>query len=368
VRGRRTGTALGRGWRPGAARLPDVAAILLGASAPPGWEAGQGAPDRAPEETSLPTEGQPTERLPVDARATGLMVLLCAIWGAQQVAIKLAAEDVVPIMQVALRSGLSAALVGLLAWWSGDWRAWRRHTLRAGLLAGALFAAEFLFVAEGLRHTTASHMAVFLYTSPVFTALGLQWRLPAERLARLQWVGVAVAFGGIALAFGGGAWRGALSPELLWGDALGVMAGAAWAATTVVVRCSSLSEAPPAQTLLYQLLGGCVLLLAAALVSGQAGQVTWSGVAWASLLFQGVVVSFASYLAWFWLLRHYLASRISVFSFMTPLFGVTFGVLLLHEPVSAAFAGGAALVVLGITLVSGGGLRGPPPGGGPRRA
>jgi drug/metabolite transporter (DMT)-like permease len=69
-----------------------------------------------------------------------------------------------------------------------------------------------------------------------------------------------------------------------------------------------------------------------------------------------VVISFASYLAWFWLLRRYLASRISVFSFMTPLFGVTFGVLILGEPLTPAFGGGALLVLLGITLVSGAGL------------
>jgi drug/metabolite transporter (DMT)-like permease len=287
------------------------------------------------------------------------MVLLCAIWGAQQVAIKLAAPDVVPIMQVALRSGLSAALVGLLAWWRGDWSGWRREAWRPGLAAGVLFAAEFLFIAEGLRHTAASHMSVFLYTAPVFTALGLHWRIRAERLSRRQWLGVGVAFGGIALAFGGGLLQGETSARMLWGDTLGILAGAAWGATTVVIRGSSLSEAPPSQTLLVQLLGGFLLLLPAAAASGQLGQVRLTAVAWASLLFQGVVVSFASYLAWFWLLRRYLASRLAVFSFMTPIFGVTFGVLLLGEQVGAAFGGGAALVLAGIALVSGLPLRAP---------
>ncbi len=299
-----------------------------------------------------------TTRKPVDAFAMGLMVLLCALWGLQQVAIKAAAPDVAPIMQVALRSGAAALLVFLWTRARGVRLSLRDGTLAPGLVAGALFAGEFLFVAEGLRRTSASHMAVFLYTSPIFTALGLHLTVRAERLGRLQWIGVAVAFAGIAVAFGGGLGGGADGDvaRVLSGDLLAVLAGAAWGGTTVVIRTSRLSDAPPAQTLLYQLVGGFFLLLLAALLSGQAGRVSLTGVSVASLLFQGVVVSFASYLAWFWLLTRYLASRLSVFSFMTPLFGVTFGVLLLGEPLTGAFLLGAALVLAGITLVSGAGL------------
>jgi drug/metabolite transporter (DMT)-like permease len=296
------------------------------------------------------------ERRPVDGSALGLMVLLCGLWGLQQPIIKLSAPDVAPIVQVALRSGISALLVAGWARLRGVRLDLLGPALRPGLLAGALFAAEFLFVAEGLRHTSASHMAVFLYTAPVFTALGLHLTLRAERLAPVQWLGVWVCFAGVAAAFGGGLLGGGLGDEPLLGDLLGVLAGAAWGATTVVVRNSALSEAPPAATLLYQLLIGFLLLLPAAALMGELGRVHPTAAAWASVLFQGVVISFASYLAWFWLLTRYLASRLSIFSFMTPIFGVCFGVLLLGEPLTPAFVGGALLVLLGITLVSGAGL------------
>jgi drug/metabolite transporter (DMT)-like permease len=296
-------------------------------------------------------------RRDLDGFVVMTMVLLCAIWGAQQVAIKLAAHDVVPIMQVGLRSGLSAALVLLLTSIRGEKLFLRDGTLRPGLAAGALFAAEFLFVAEGLRRTSASHMAVLLYTSPIFTAVGLHFTVRSERLGRRQWLGILLAFSGIAIAFAGGWLRGSVSARMLGGDVLGVLAGAAWGATTVVVRGSALSEAPPAKTLLYQLSVACLLLVGAATASGQVAQVSLTPVAWASLLFQGVVVSFASYLAWFWLLRRYAASQVSVFSFLTPLFGVTFGVLVLGERVDVAFGLGAALVLAGITVVSAPGLR-----------
>ena len=294
-------------------------------------------------------------RKPLDGFAAGTMLVLCAIWGVQQVAIKLAAPDVPPLVQVALRCGMSAFLVAAFGARRGE-LSLRGPTLRPGLAAGALFALEFLFIAEGLRRTSASHMAVFLYTSPVFTALGLHLLLPAERLRRRQWLGVAVAFGGIALAFMGGSARGGMTARALLGDLYGILAGASWAATTIVIRASALSEAPPSRTLLYQLAGGFALLSAAAVGSGQAGHASLTPVAGASLLFQGVVVSFASYLTWFWLLRRYLATRLSVFSFLTPIFGVAAGVLALRETVTLSFGGGAAPVLTGIALVTGPGL------------
>ena len=130
-------------------------------------------------------------------------------------------------------------------------------------------------------------------------------------------------------------------------------AGIAWGATTVVVRCSVLSTAPPAQTLQYQLVIACVCLLAGAVWTGQT-QVHWTPAVWVSLAFHGIIVSFASFLAWFWMLRTYLASRLGVFSFMTPLFGMLFGAWLLGEPIEAGFLVGAIPVLLGIVLVSAG--------------
>ncbi|MEE3636207.1 DMT family transporter [Pseudomonas sp. AL 58] len=292
-----------------------------------------------------------TTRRATDAFALQIMLGLCLIWGMQQVMIKWAAADIVPVMQAAGRSGIAAVLVGLLICWRGGWE----HvstTWRGGLLAGGLFGLEFLFIAEGLQLTSAAHMSVFLYTAPVFTALGLHWLLPSERLRPLQWLGIALAFGGIAVAFAGGVSLEHLDGRMLLGDAFGVLAGMAWGATTVVVRGSRLSEAPATLTLFYQLLVGFVGLLMIAAVSGQIGQVTFTPISVGSLLFQGLVVSFFSYLTWFWLLRRYLASNLAVFSFITPLFGVTFGVLLLGEPLSLNFILGAVCVLLGVTMVS----------------
>ncbi|MBV2131409.1 DMT family transporter [Pseudomonas sp. MAP12] len=288
----------------------------------------------------------------VDAFALQLMVLLCGIWGLQQVGIKLAAPDMAPLLQVGLRSGIAAVLVALFMLWRRQPLALGDGTLRAGLLVGALFALEFFFVAEGLRHSSAAHIVVLLYTAPIFAALGLHWRVPSERLRRLQWLGIVLAFAGITLAFAGGLLGQHLSPGMLLGDLYGLLAGMSWGALTVSVRCSRLSEAPPAKTLLFQLVCGCLLLLPVAWLGGQTEAVRLTPLVWGNLLFQSVLVAFASYLVWFWLLRRYLASGLGVFSFMTPLFGVCFGVWFLGERIDALFIGGGLLVLFGISLVS----------------
>lgn len=182
--------------------------------------------------------------------------------------------------------------------------------------------------------------------------MGLHFLLPSERLRVAQWLGIGLCFVGVVSAFGVGANWSSLDRQVLLGDGLGLMAGLAWGLTTVVIRGSRLSGAPAGLTLFYQLAMAFVLLLAYLLATDQWQSVLWTPIAVGSVLFQAVVVAFFSYLAWFWLLRHYLASNLAVFAFMTPLYGVTFGVLVLDEPLSLNFVIGAALVLLGITLVS----------------
>lgn len=293
-------------------------------------------------------------RTALDGRAVGLMVLLCLVWSLQQISLKAVAGDLSPMLMVGLRSGVAALLVVALMRWRGEGLHLHAGRWRPGLVVGALFALEYVLVAEALRFTHASHVVVFLYTAPIFAALGLHWKLPAERLHWLQWAGIGIAFAGIAVAFLG---RGAGSAErvdgqVLLGDLLSLLAGAAWGATTVTIRCTRLTSAPSTETLLYQLAGAFVMLVPAALMLGQS-RFEPTPAAWAHLAFQSVIVSFASFLAWVWLLRRYLASRLGVLSFMTPVFGIVLGIWLLDEPLEASFIAGSGLVLGGILLVSG---------------
>ena len=287
------------------------------------------------------------------------MLMLCVIWSLQQIAIKAVGDQTAPMLQIALRSGVALVMVaGLMVWRKErfDWRAWK-----AGAVIAALFALEYLLVAQALRFTSAGHTLVFLYTSPVFAAMGLHLKLPSERLTRIQWLGVALAFGGVAYAFLGGDVPGTptrtpietQSPVVLalWGDFLALLAGAAWGATTVAIRTTQLSVTAPNQTILYQLCGAFFFLLPIAILTGQ-NHFEPTPLVWLSLAYQTFIMSFVSLLVWFWLLRHYLASRLGVLTFLTPVIGVVLGAVLLGEPLEAQFIVGAAVVLLGITTVS----------------
>ena len=103
-----------------------------------------------------------------------------------------------------------------------------------------------------------------------------------------------------------------------------MLAGVLWGATTLAMRATALGQASAEKTLLYQLAVSAVLLLGAALLSGAPVPVPvrLSTLAWAALLFQVVIVTFVSYLVWFWLIRHYPATRLSSFTMLTPMFGL----------------------------------------------
>jgi drug/metabolite transporter (DMT)-like permease len=278
------------------------------------------------------------------------MVVLAALWGFQQVAIKLAAPDVPLVLQGALRSAI--ATVCLLAWarLRGIPLFRPDRSLRPGLVAGTLFAVEFALIYAGLAWTTAARMVVFVYLAPCLTALGLALWVPGERLTPLQWTGVALAFAGMVVAFADG-FAAAQGPTFA-GDLCGVVAAVLWAATTVLIRATRLARATATKVLFYQLGVSAILLAVAAPFLDRAGGAAFTPVALASLAYQSVVVAFASYLVWFWLLTRYLGGRLAVFAFLAPLFGVAFGRLVLGDPVSPTFLGAAAMVGAGIALVN----------------
>lgn len=286
----------------------------------------------------------------INGQAAATMVLLCAIWGTQQVAIKLAALAMAPLLQVGVRSIIAAAIVLTVVMARRETRALGGGTWRPGLLVGLLFALEFMLFAEGLVFTSASRMSIFLYTAPIFAALGLHWLVREERLQASQWVGIAIAFAGVVIAFSGR--NDAASDDAAWlGDLMGIAAGAAWGATTVVVRTTRLAGTPATVTLWYQLAGAGLLATIAAIATGQT-TVLQSKVLFGSIAYQVLIISVASYLTWFALLRRYLASRLGVLSLLTPIFGVGFGVAVLGDALTPAFVIGAAIILAGIVLVN----------------
>lgn len=298
----------------------------------------------------MPTPSSRKVRL--DALAVASLLLCCVVWGLGQVASKAALAEVPPLTQVAVRSLGAAALVLAWARWRGIALFGRDGTLPAGMAAGALFAIEFGCIFVGLQFTTASRMVVFLYLAPFVVALGMPLIARSERLDPRQLAGLIAAFAGVAWAFAEGFQQPSAGSRQWLGDALGVAAAVFWGATTLLIRATGLSHAAAEKTLFYQLAVSGLASAAAAITAGeQWAPAGTSALPLAAVAFQTVIVCFASYLLWFWLIRHYPATQLSAFTLLTPVFGLIAGVILLDEPITgrlfvalAAVAGGIAVV------------------------
>ncbi len=298
---------------------------------------------------------RPAAATRLDALAVAILLLCCACWGVQQVASKVAlSQGMPPVLQALLRSVVAGPLL-LLWFWLRRGRAGLRSllardgTLWPGLLTAALFAVEFIALFYGVRLTSASHAVIILFSGGFFTALGTHLLVPGEQLRLVNLAGLVLAFLGVVVTMSGGS---AGSASLL-GDLLVLAAAANWGLTTVVVKASpALAAATPEKVLAYQVIGSFPILLVTAALGGELRVPAATPLAWASVAYQGVVIVFATYLTWFWLITRYPAGRIAAFSFLTPLFGVVAAALLLGEPLTPMLLLGLACTAVGLRLVN----------------
>jgi drug/metabolite transporter (DMT)-like permease len=271
-------------------------------------------------------------------------------WGFNNVAIKLAIHDIPPLIQSSARSLIAAFLVGIWTQARGIPLFKRDGTLGAGILAGVLFALEFLLIYRGLVWTTATRGVLFLYLAPFFVVIGSRWLVPGDHFRLSQWLGLLLSFLGIVIAFG--LPTPASDPRQILGDLMLVGGAAAWAATTLIIKASALNRISAEKTLLYQLVVSAPLLGIGAIIFGERMVGAPSALAFGAFAYQTVYVVSITFTIWFVLVVRYSAARLSVFTFLAPLFGVAAGHFVLNEPLTPAFAVAVALVAAGLLLVN----------------
>ncbi|MGH6769082.1 MAG: DMT family transporter [Xanthobacteraceae bacterium] len=300
--------------------------------------------------TQKPEEWADSASRPLDALAVFLVIILCVSWGLNQVAVKLALPDVPPVIQATIRAGGATLLLVMWMRFRAIPFDFRDGTLKPGLLIGILFTVEYILIYRGLLYTSASRSVVYLYTAPIFVAIGVRWFLPSDRFTTLQWIGLALSFAGIVLAFGEAS--PFAKPEQAIGNAMMLLAAIMAAGTTLVAKGTALSTAPFEKTLLYQLAIAFPLSALGVIVLDEKITVAPSAVSVASLVFQTIWVVGITYLAWYALVQKYSASRLAALTFLTPLFGVAAGHLVLDEPLTPSFLIAVVLVTGGTFLPS----------------
>jgi drug/metabolite transporter (DMT)-like permease len=225
----------------------------------------------------------------------------------------------------------------------------RDGTLAPGLLAGALFTGEFWTLYEALSLTTAARSTVLLYMASFWAVLGAHWLVPGDRLTPGRLGGLLLAFAGLLVAFADR--LGAPLDASFRGDLLALLSGMFWGATIVTMQATRLVRIAPERVLAYQL-GVGTLLLPIGLALGEPGIFAPTPLVWGALAVQAVGVAFISYVLWFWMVSRYRASAFAPYLFLTPVFAVIAGALVLGEKVGLPLLAALVLIGAGIWVVN----------------
>ncbi|MGJ5130725.1 MULTISPECIES: DMT family transporter [unclassified Bradyrhizobium] len=286
---------------------------------------------------------------PLGLGAIAVILVLCLSWAFNQIAVKLALPEIPPLLQATFRSLGALPVLLVFARVRGVKMFERDGTLGLGLVAGLLFGLEFVLIYQGLLLTSASRAIVFLYTAPFFVALG-SFRFLGERMGPAQWGGLALSFTGVALAIG--IPQADVDGRVLLGDLLVVGGGLLWGVTTVFVKGTRLRFIAPERALGYQVAVSVPIMAVAALIAGERLTQVPSPFVIGLMAYQSIWVVGTTFTIWFALIKAYSASKLSAFTFITPLFGVVASYFILHDALTLAFGLAAVLVIVGLFLVN----------------
>jgi drug/metabolite transporter (DMT)-like permease len=267
------------------------------------------------------------------------------------VSIKVSNQGVPPILAALIRSVVSGLLLWIYAGWKGQTVFLSGPDVKHGAAIGTLFGVEFLLLYYGINLTNASRAIIFLYTQPLWTAIGAHFFLAAERLSTAKSLGLLLSFVGLVTVFGSR--PSELGPVHWIGDLMEVAAAALWAATSIYLKRFMLNRPlTHYQTLFAQLFFSIPVLLGGWLIFEWGQPLRLDKLVVGSLVYQSVVIAFASYLVWFWMIHRYQVSRLAAFTFLTPLSGVILSGVLLKEQLTTVLLVGLALVGAGLYLVN----------------
>ena len=252
-----------------------------------------------------------------------------------------------PVFLAGLRSLGALVLLGLWMW--ARWISLRlpAESRTGGIIAGLLFAVEFICLFIALDLTSVARTSILFYSMPVWLALAAHVLLPGERLNGVRLIGLAFAMGGVVLAL---ADRDAGQGNLL-GDVFALGAALCWAGIALCVRVTPLSRIPAEQQLFWQLLISAPVLLILAPAFGPLLR-DLEVIHVVGLAYQIVFIASFGFLFWFFLMKIYPASGVASFSFLSPVFAVVLGGLILGEDITATIWAALALVAVGLVLIN----------------
>ncbi len=286
----------------------------------------------------------------LDPKATITIILITLIWGVNFSVIKYTNAGLSPVFAAAMRSVIASICGVVYVWRTRQTLFHRDLRLVYGIIAGLLFGVDFVLTYWGMLYTDSARSVVFKFLTPFMVVIGAHFFLRGDRLTWKKFLGLILAFTGTVIVFYGRP-RSA-QPTMIVGDLLEVVAALVWAISTIYIKRFMAERVHPINTFLYQLVFSIPILMGTCLIFESRWIFRIDLPIVAAMLFQSVLVAFVTFFMWFKLIHRYPVSRLSVFTFLTPIFGVFSGILFLGEAFTLSLLWGVTLTCFGILLVN----------------
>ena len=287
----------------------------------------------------------------IDAFGAIALIAFSLLLGINHVVIKIVNIGLNPIFFAGIRSFI--AFIFIIIWMKliNKPIVFNRESLKISFIAGVIFALEFLFLFLALDFTTVSRNSIIYYSMPLWLTILLFFTKSNEKISLLKFLGLILAFIGVVLSVTNFKINLILNSPNLIGDILAFLAALFWALLIIIAKNSSFNKVSPEMQLLWMVMvSGPILTIFSLFIEDPIRNFQLIHI-W-GILFQSIIVVAGGFLFWLWLLSKYPASGVASFSFLTPIFTIFFGWLILSEVMTIDFYIAAFLVISGLILIN----------------
>ena len=285
----------------------------------------------------------------IDGVAASFLIVFSILLGLNQVCVKLVNVGMHPVFQVALRSTLAIIPILLYCYFTKKKIIISDGSFIPGVIAGILFAVEFIFLFTALDYSTVTRVSLIFYTMPVWLTLSAHFLIDNDKLSLKKIIGLALAVFGLILAIYEP--NGEYNEKQFFGDLYSLLASFCWAAIAIMLKTTRLNKSIPETQLLYQLIvSGIILLPISFLFNDFIRDMNINLIL--IFLFQVTIIMCLGFIGWLWVMSRYSASSTSSFAFLTPIFGVLFGWLIMDDNINLQIYFSLFLTCMGIYMIN----------------
>lgn len=284
----------------------------------------------------------------ITLKSAGLIILICILFGANPVAIKLSLTGLGAFTAAGIRFTIAVSAIYAWACIRSIPLKISKRQLGHMMMLSAIFVVQLSCFYNGLSRTTASHGVLISNALPFFILILAHFFIPGDSISLKKSIGITLGFLGVFFLFFD---NQDLKADLRQGDIIVLAAVILWSSSAVFVK-RIISEYNTFQITIYPMLFALPFFFI--------GGVLWDGqmiknvssLVVKAVLYQSLVTASFGFIAWNSMLRKFGATALHSFIFIMPLAGVIFGVLILGEPVTPYLVLSIFFIISGVMAVN----------------